>query len=50
MVAGMTNHRLMGRLLVWTFSGTMATAYLVYLMLFQWFPSETGPVTGVVVG
>jgi len=50
MVAGMTRHRLMGRLLVWTFSGTMATAYLVYLMLFQWFPSETGPVTGVAVG
>lgn len=39
MVAGMTRHRRLGKLLVWTFSGTMVTAYLVYLMLFQWFPA-----------
>ena len=39
MAAGMTAHRRLGKLLVWTFSGTMATAYLVYLMLFQWFPT-----------
>lgn len=32
-------HRRLGKLLVWTFSGTMATAYLVYLMLFVWYPS-----------
>jgi uncharacterized membrane protein YozB (DUF420 family) len=31
-------HRRLGKLLVWTFSGTMATAYLVYLMLFVWYP------------
>lgn len=39
MAAGMSRHRVLGRVLVWTFSGTMATAYLVYLMLFQWFPA-----------
>jgi uncharacterized membrane protein YozB (DUF420 family) len=39
MATGMTLHRCLGRLLVWTFSGTMATAYVVYLMLFQWFPA-----------
>ena len=37
MVTGMTTHRRMGTALVWTFSGTMVTAYLVYLMLFVWF-------------
>ena len=37
MVAGMTTHRRIGNALVWTFSGTMVTAYLVYLMLFVWF-------------
>lgn len=37
MAAGVTRHRRMGRLLVWTFSGTMLTAYLVYLMLFVWY-------------
>ncbi|MBX3237161.1 MAG: DUF420 domain-containing protein [Nitrospiraceae bacterium] len=37
MVAGMTTHRRMGKALVWSFSGTMITAYLVYLMLFVWF-------------
>ena len=30
-------HRRLGQLLVWTFSGTMATAYLVYFMLFVWY-------------
>ena len=39
MVAGMTTHRRMGNALVWTFSGTMLTAYLVYLMLFVWYRS-----------
>ncbi|MFO0708020.1 MAG: DUF420 domain-containing protein [Nitrospira sp.] len=39
MAAGMTLHRRLGRLLVWTFSGTIVTAYIVYLMLFQWFPA-----------
>ncbi len=37
MAAGMTTHRRLGHALVWTFSGTMFTAYLVYLMLFVWF-------------
>ena len=31
-------HRRVGQLLVWTFPGTMATAKLVYLMLFVWYP------------
>ncbi len=39
MAAGMSLHRRLGKLLVWTFSGTMMTAYLVYLMLFRWFPA-----------
>lgn len=38
MAAGVTLHRKLGKVLVWTFSGTMLTAYLVYLMLFRWFP------------
>ena len=37
MAAGMTTHRRMGHMLVWTFTGTMVTAYVVYLMLFVWF-------------
>ncbi len=37
MAAGMITHRRIGTALVWTFSGTMVTAYLVYLMLFVWF-------------
>ncbi len=37
MVAGMTTHRRMGNALVLTFSGTMITAYLIYIMLFVWF-------------
>ena len=39
MVAGMTTHRRMGNALVWTFSGTMLTAYLVYMLLFVWYRS-----------
>ena len=37
MAAGMTTHRRMGHVLIWTFTGTMVTAYVVYLMLFVWF-------------
>ncbi len=40
MVAGVSRHRLLGTILIWTFSGTMVTAYLVYLMLFVWFPAS----------
>jgi len=40
MVAGMSLHRRLGKLLIWTFSGTMATAYLVYLLLFVWYPAS----------
>ena len=36
MVAGVTRHRVLGKLLIWTFSGTIVTAYLVYLLLFHW--------------
>jgi len=39
MVAGMTAHRRMGKALVWSFTGTMITAYLVYAMLFVWYRS-----------
>jgi putative membrane protein len=38
MKAGVSRHRLLGKLIVWSFSGTMVTAYLVYLMLFIFFP------------
>jgi uncharacterized membrane protein YozB (DUF420 family) len=37
MAAGMTTHRRLGHVLVWTFSGTIATAYLVYMMIFVWY-------------
>ena len=37
MAAGVTRHRVLGTVLVWTFSGTMLTAYLVYMMLFVWY-------------
>lgn len=37
MAAGMTAHRRLGHLLLWTFSGTMVTAYLVYMMIFVWY-------------
>ena len=38
MSSRLSMHRRLGQLLVWTFSGTMVTAYLVYLMLFVWYP------------
>lgn len=38
MKAGVSRHRFLGKMIVWSFSGTMATAYLVYLMLFVFFP------------
>lgn len=38
MSSKLSQHRRLGQLLVWTFSGTMVTAYLVYLMLFVWYP------------
>ena len=40
MVAGVSRHRLLGKILVGTFSGTLVTAYGVYLMLFVWFPAS----------
>jgi|CXWL01.1.fsa_nt_gi uncharacterized membrane protein YozB (DUF420 family) len=39
MVAGVSLHRQLGHWMTWTFSGTILTAYLVYLMLFVWFAS-----------
>ena len=39
MIACVSLHRRLGRVLVWSFSGTMVTAYLVYLMLFVWYPT-----------
>ena len=39
MVAGVSIHRKLGRLSQWTFGGTIITAYVVYLMLFNWFPA-----------
>ena len=40
LVPGVHRHRVLGRLLIGAFSGTITTAYLVYLMLFQWFPAS----------
>lgn len=41
MAAGMTRHRRLGQALVWCFTGTMLTAYAVYLLLFVWYsPAE----------
>ncbi|NOS78053.1 MAG: DUF420 domain-containing protein [Nitrospira sp.] len=37
MAAGMATHRRLGHLLMWTFSGTIGTAYLVYMMIFVWY-------------
>ncbi|ULA63074.1 MAG: conserved membrane protein of unknown function [Nitrospira sp.] len=37
MAAGMTTHRTLGHILIWTFSGTLLTAYLVYMMIFIWY-------------
>jgi uncharacterized membrane protein YozB (DUF420 family) len=39
MAAGVTLHRRLGKLLIWSFSGTIVTAYFVYLMLFAWYRS-----------
>ena len=39
MRAGVSMHRRLGHWTVWSFSLTMASAYVVYLMLFVWFPS-----------
>lgn len=39
MSAGISRHRRLGKLLVWTFSGTMVTAYLIYALLFVWSPA-----------
>jgi len=39
MVAGVSRHRQLGHLMQWTFGGTILTAYVVYLMLFYWFPT-----------
>lgn len=39
MSSRLSRHRRLGQLLVWTFSGTMATAYLVYLLLLVWYPA-----------
>lgn len=36
MVAGVTRHRLIGKILLGTFSGTMGTAYIVYALIFHW--------------
>ena len=37
MVSGIHRHRLLGRAMVVTFTGTMVTAYGIYFMLFHWF-------------
>jgi putative membrane protein len=34
MVAAVSSHRRLGRVMVWTFTGTMGTAYLVYALLY----------------
>ena len=36
MVAGVTRHRRLGKILLGTFSGTLVTAYMVYALLFHW--------------
>lgn len=40
MVAGVSRHRRLGHLMQWTFGGTLLTAYIVYAMLFHWFPGN----------
>jgi len=40
MVGGVSRHRRLGHTMQWTFGGTLMTAYVVYAMLFHWFPSE----------
>lgn len=39
MVEGISRHRQLGHLMQWTFGGTLMTAYVVYGMLFHWFPA-----------
>lgn len=39
MSAHLSRHRRLGRWLLWTFSGTMATAYALYLLLFVFYPA-----------
>jgi len=38
MVGGVSRHRRLGHMMQWTFGGTLLTAYVVYGMLFYWFP------------
>jgi len=40
MRAGVGRHRTLGRLLMWSLSGTMLTAYAVFFMLFVWYPPQ----------
>lgn len=40
MTAGVSRHRRLGRMLIWSLSGTMVTAYGIYLMLFVLFPNQ----------
>ena len=40
MVGGVSRHWRLGHMMQWTFGGTLMTAYVVYAMLFHWFPSE----------
>ena len=39
MVEGVSRHRRLGHMMQWTFGGTLLTAYVVYGMLFYWFPA-----------
>jgi putative membrane protein len=34
MIASVSSHRRLGRFMVWSFSGTMGTAYVVYVLLY----------------
>jgi len=38
MVGGVSRHRRLGHMMQWTFGGTLLTAYVVFGMLFYWFP------------
>lgn len=40
MVGGLSRHRRLGHMMQWTFAGTLMTAYVVYAMLFLWFPAK----------
>jgi hypothetical protein len=37
MIASVSSHRQLGRLMVWTFTGTMGTAYVIYALLYARF-------------